>query len=303
MPDPSQMDTVIETLEWAATHYRKIYFLPNSGNAGDSLINTGFYAAAQETGLIYEEISADFDFHKLDGNDLLILSGGGGIVPYWEGASKKIQQLTKHSFPLLLMPQSVDGRKETLSLLRPMDKLFLRESYSYNYAQSLHLKCEILLDHDLAFFNNARNLVNARLGVAKTSIRNTRNYLRIFFHYLRSLLIDRLPAFRTDNESRHKERHRKLYDISLITKFGTKTQEQNQRSASWLVRVMSWYKVVETDRLHVCIACVLAGTKVKLHFNNYHKIKGVYEHSIQPNHKYSSLVTLCENETTDNQPH
>ena len=61
----------------AATYNRNIYFLPNSGNAGDALINTGFYAAAQEAALDYEEISADFNFHKIGENDLLILSGGG----------------------------------------------------------------------------------------------------------------------------------------------------------------------------------------------------------------------------------
>ena len=216
------MDTVVETLAWAATYYRNIYFLPNSGNAGDALINTGFYVAAQEAALDYEEISADFSFHKISENDLLILSGGGGIVPYWDGASKNLQKLTRYNFPLLLMPQSVSGRSETLSLLRPMDKLFLRERYSYNYAQSLNLQCKILLDHDLAFFNSAKSLINTRTGLAKTSIKNTRNYLRISFHYLRSFFTSSLPAFRTDIESLHNEKHSKLYDVSLITKFGTK---------------------------------------------------------------------------------
>lgn len=292
------MKTVIETLQTAILRYRRIFYLPNSGNAGDALINMGFYSVAKKIGLAFEEITSNFNCENLDREDLVILPGGGYIVPYWGAGSKTLQRLTTYRFPLLLLPQSVDGREEILSLLRPMDTLFLRERYSYDYAQSLDLKCALSMDHDLAFSVEAADILSFGTIFPRPSIRNFRKIARIGYHYGRSRFIGRLAAWRTDGESLLREKKPKINDISLLTKFGTTNQEMNRCTAQWLLKTLSWYDVVETDRLHVCIACALVGTRVILHLNAYHKIKGVFEYSIQPDPRYAHLVALAANERT-----
>ncbi|WP_193072187.1 polysaccharide pyruvyl transferase family protein [Pseudomonas sp. FME51] len=282
------MKTVDEVLEAAQNHYQRIYFRPNSGNAGDSLINVGFYSIAERTGLEYEEISDSFDFDSLGERDLVILSGGGNIVPYWEGGSDLIRRLTAYPFPLLLMPQSIEGRQDVLGLLREKDVLFLREQYSYDYACSLGLSCSIKLDHDLAFSVD-REMLRERGGM-RLSIKNIRRMAYIAYHFVRSRFTGDLQALRTDRESRIEGKKKKINDISRLAKFGTRNRELNLVSSYWLLKVLSWYERVETDRLHVFVACVLVGTKVRLRENSYYKIRGVYDFSIKSKPDYSRLV-------------
>lgn len=283
--------TVAQALEHAK-RYKKVYFRPNPGNAGDSLINVGFYACAEHCGLKYVEITRDFDYSSLDGDDLVILSGGGNIVPYWQAGSELIVELTKYQFPLLLMPQSVEGREEILRLLRPKDVLFLREGYSFEYAKSLNLECSIGLDHDLAFSVNAKDVLAAGFRFPPLRGRNVRKIFYILFHYLRSRFASELKALRTDRESRFPGKKRKINDISSLAKFGTESKELNYSSSYWMLKILSWYKVVETDRLHVFVACSLLEKQVVLHSNTYHKIEGVYNYSIKDSAKGAGKVVF-----------
>lgn len=285
------MDSILATLKESARRHEKIYFRPNPGNAGDSLLNVGFYSIVEKLNLEIEEVTNDFSYDQLGKDDLLVLSGGGNIVPYWDSGSEIIVKLTKYSFPLLLMPQSIEGREDVLRLLRKDDTLFLRERYSYEYAKSLGLSCEIKLDHDLAFFTDLSFLKekgNLRLALRSGK---AKRLLKVGYHFVRSRFNKKLAALRTDQESKL-EGHKKLKlnDISRVTRLGTHNKEANFLSAYWFLKVLSWYEVVETDRLHVLIGCVLVGTKVILYENSYHKIKGVYDFSIASFNKYNTLV-------------
>lgn len=272
-------DAVLQALEFAKS-YRRVFFRPNPGNAGDSLINVGFYTCAERCGLEYVEITDDFDYSALGSDDLVILSGGGNIVPYWEAGSELIVELTKYDFPLLLMPQSVEGREDILRLLRSKDTLFLREAYSFEYARSLGLECAIYLDHDLAFSVDVDEVLTG-FSFPPLKRKNLRKVLYILFHYFRSRYISNLKAFRTDKESRFSGRKRKINDISSLAKFGTGSRGLNYCSSYWMLKILSWYEVVETDRLHVFVACSLLGKQVVLHSNSYHKIEGVYNYSVK----------------------
>lgn len=287
------MQTVLEALEEAKNTYTKIYFRPNSGNAGDSLINVGFYSVADTLGLDYEEIHDDFPYETLGKKDLVILSGGGNIVPYWNGGSDLIRQLTQYAFPLMLMPQSIEGREDVLRLLRKQDMLFLREKYSLNYALSLKLMCSLSIDDDLAFSANLGMLRNQGRVSEILKSGKVRKISYILYHFLRSRFSKKLIALRTDRESKISDRRKKkINDISRVAKLGTRDRSLNILSSYWFVKILSWYDVVETDRLHVFVGCVLVGRKVILHENAYHKIKGVYEYSILPNPKYAPLVSF-----------
>lgn len=291
------MLNVEDALIVAGQTYRHIYFRPNPGNAGDSLLNVGFYSIAKRVGLRYKEIDDDFPFESLAGEDLVILSGGGNIVPYWKHGSEVIRKLTQYNFPLMLMPQSVEQREDVLRLLRSKDILFLRERYSFDYASSLGLKCTIALDHDLAFHADLKKLNSGDKWYATHIPTSLHKSLYIAYHYINSRFNKRLVALRTDRESTISGQKSKLNDISRITRFGTRSQEKNILSSRWLLKILSWYDTIETDRLHVFIGCLLVGTKVVLREGVYHKIKGVYEHSVQSDPSYVKLVNFVARPT------
>lgn len=281
-------DSVAQALEFSKS-YERVFFRPNPGNAGDSLINAGFYECAKSCGLDYIEIVGDFDYSSLRERDLVILSGGGNIVPYWQAGSDLIKELTQYNFPLMLMPQTVAGREDVLRLLRKEDVLFLRERFSFDYASSLDLKCKVLLDHDLAFSLRVGRVME-RCFFPRLSTKNLRKLIYIFYHYVRSRFVAELKAFRTDRESIRPGRYRKINDISSLAKFGTGSADLNYCSSYWMLKILSWYKLVETDRLHVFVACVLLGKKVTLHSNSYYKNRGVYDHSISGDEMRSKNV-------------
>ena len=271
-------ETVAQALEYAKG-FERVYFRPNPGNAGDSLINAGFYECAKISGLEYVEIVGDFDYSGLRSADIVILSGGGNIVPYWQAGSDLIAELTQYEFPIILMPQTVAGREDVLRLLREKDVLFLREGFSFDYARSLSLKCKICLDHDLAFSVNVEKILEAPV-LPSFSTKNLRKFFYISYHFFRSFFVGELKAFRTDRESARSKKGRKFNDISSLAKFGTASADLNYCSSYWMLKILSWYKSIETDRLHVFVASVLLNKKVVLHKNSYYKNEGVYAYSI-----------------------
>lgn len=282
--------SVIDFLSGLTGNYNKIYFRPNSGNAGDSLINFGFYSAARKSGLNYQEILNDSELDKISSDDILILSGGGNLVPYWDAGSDLVRRLVKYDFPIALMPQSVVGRDDVLRLLRSKDTLFLREEISYEYALGLKLECQVLFDHDLAFHADLEFLNGFPLPVF--SLKNFRKISYIAYHYLRSRIRPGLQVFRSDRESRLDLKKKRINDLSQVARFGTLGFDLNVCSAYWFLKVISWYDSIETDRLHVFIGGVLLGKKVILHENSYHKIRGVYKSSIADNDAFKNLVSF-----------
>ena len=173
--------------------------------------------------------------------------------------------------------------------MRKGDTLFLRERYSFDYARSLDLDCDIALDHDLGFSVDP-GLLLTPIKAPRPSVKNTRKMLYIAYHYLRSRFRKSLAALRTDRESRIEGPKKRINDLSSVARFGTRDRSLNLFSARWLLKVLSWYDVVETDRLHVFVGCMLVGTKVVLHDSCYHKIRGVFEYSVRSHPVYSSLV-------------
>ena len=288
------MSAVIDVLNKAKRH-GQVYFRANEGNAGDSLLNFGFYSLAKKIGLFYEEIYDGFDYGAISENSVLILSGGGNIVPYWEGGSNLLRKIAKYNFPLIMLPQSIEGRPEVLRLLRKKDVLILREKFSYEYAVSLGLECKLYIDHDLAFFVDLDFLYEfKRVFPPQFNLTNVQKMLKVYYQIIRSVFYRELKALRTDHESILGIGAKKINDISRIAKFGTKGIFENAYSSISLLNIVSRYKLVETDRLHVFIACMLAGTKVRLRDNKYYKIKGVYEYSVKTSEPYSHLVDYAQ---------
>lgn len=289
--------TTAEALRDASRDYKKLYFKPNKGNAGDSLINAGFYSICASIEANFEEIGTGFDYATIEPDELLILPGGGYLVPYWNGGSELVREVTKYDFPILLLPQSIQGREDVLQLLRPKDRLYLRERYSLEYALSLNLSCQVGIDHDLAFSASPERIFNeAPKWPPNNNLKTLRKRLYCHYHKFRSAFHDELDAFRTDSESVLLGKKRKINDISSVSKFGTKNRLENLYSAKKMLELLSSYEHIKTDRLHVMIGCILAGTPVTAFDNAYYKIRGVYEYSIQPNTLHSPLVTFKQRE-------
>lgn len=276
--------------ELAQSHGRLQYGILG-GNAGDALIDLGFFDLASETGLDYEVV----DLKRVDPNRPLVLSGGGGLVDEWGEAGSRtiIDRLHRMPAPLVVLPQTVRGNVELLTALGENVTLFTRETLSYEHARE-HATggARVLIDHDMAFNLNARRFLDQ--GPASLPrIRSVKDAVRFGLYNLakvRSRLFKSITVRRKDVESAGGSRSLRVYnDLSFVTAFRGYDEATVRNTGKMLLEVIDGYQTVTTDRLHVGIGAFLLGKDVLFVNNSNSKIKGIYEFSMS-SHEHVRFV-------------
>lgn len=289
------MTSVRDVLNEARTRYRRVYFRPVHGNAGDALIAAGFYQLAEEIGLDYTELQgAPLAVPSLTSEDLLILNGGGWFTSHWGFGQEQIDSLTRFDPALLVLPQSVHDADAALARMRPQDTLFVRERYSLNYVTAANPACTVHLDDDMAVGIDPEWVMAAAPHLRRPGDRHDPvRYAALARLRARALREPVLQAWRTDAEATGLRPDAPWRgDLSLVANFGVLDRRSALFSAAWFLRALSWYRRVETDRLHVAVGAALLGIPVEVHANNYHKIRGVFEQSLRDRSPFDELVTF-----------
>jgi exopolysaccharide biosynthesis predicted pyruvyltransferase EpsI len=284
-----QTISVESLLKEYAKASKKVYFRPNPGNAGDALLSLGCVKIFNDIGLQYRFVDEAFDYNSLDKSDVLVMAGGGNLVPYWTSGAQFLRSIENRQFRLVMLPQSVLGCDDLLRSLQAQDVLFLRELYSFNYVCSLNISATVLTDHDTAFVLKPLDFTKPVCATPRNAKDLTR-WLLIGYHYFRSFFYDSVPAYRADAEKKRTGNSYKSNDIALVCNFGQSNLQQLNTSVYWFLKVLSWYSKCETDRLHVMVGRVLQGKSVSVFFNDYYKILGIKEFTIDQNPKWNHLV-------------
>lgn len=89
-----------------------------------------------------------------------------------------------------------------------------------------------------------------------------------------------LNAYRTDTESTELKLPDDNVDISEVYKLGT-NENLSLVSSVGLLKFIENFDVINTNRLHGCIAGILMNKKVNFYPNSYFKNRAVYNHSIK----------------------
>ncbi|WP_372871046.1 polysaccharide pyruvyl transferase family protein [Shewanella sp.] len=282
------MQSVIEY--FAAHNINDFVFIPNPGNAGDSLINAATFQVFDVAGLNYEvhssrklrkAIRAGKSLDALKGR-IVVLGGGGAFTSNYTYSSTLIQAIHREVKQLVLLPCTVEGHETLLQSLGSNVTIFCRENMSLAHVQKQCNGPEILLHHDMAFSLNVALLLaqpDSGLGLRKR--------LRLYF---RKRAMDalrqkcgtaELNAFRLDVEACGREIPPNNKDLSKLFSMGTQTREENFTAAKNLLLQVNMFDHIKTNRLHVGIASYLLGKRVEFHANSYFKNRAVYELSIE----------------------
>ncbi len=265
---------------------KKVFFLPNNGNAGDSLI-----AAATYQVLYYHKIKYQIcDTESLIeiSNKVVILSGGGNLVPLYSGMAKNLRALIGRGNRIILLPHSIRGHEDLLQSLGPEVTLFCRELDSYEYLLKSAIKAQVGLGHDLALFLDV-NLLRMSPGVAEAA--RVQFIERLAEHAtLRPEDIENhsMQCIRGGAESTFKPKGRN-YDVSVI--FRTGIAPLDAEIGAWMMLEFARLAAeITTNRLHIGIASILCGTPTRLYDNKYGKISAVYNFSIKGNFKNVEML-------------
>lgn len=125
-----------------------IQYIPNPGNAGDSLIALGTLRLMDSLGLRVRLRKRSETFDK---NDRIFYGGGGNFVPYYSECRNFILR-NMHVQQLVLLPHTVHEQGDVLKKIGPNMVLFARERRSFQHLmQHMRYPENAQIDHDLAF--------------------------------------------------------------------------------------------------------------------------------------------------------
>ena len=260
----------------------KIKYIPNQGNAGDSLIG---FATLQ----VFDELELDYEICKpteVFENQIILYGGGGSLIRKYESSKKFLLNNHKKN-DIIVLPHSFHDCDDLLANLSERVVLIAREKISYDYIKSKSTytsKC--LLSHDMAFYT-----------------KNISKYKNIS-------CVGECNAFRFDDELSADNRHVKLpennKDISVdfqrpmfMRNWGVPDDRNTQVKKNLSIATdnifsyLSKFQIVNTNRLHIGIAAALLGKTVNLYRGSYHKIIGIYEFSIAG--KFNNVVFYNNN--------
>lgn len=253
----------------------EVLYLPNSGNAGDSLISTATMQCFRRLNISYQAITLDA---KVDGRTV-ILGGGGNFIPLYATIRNALERFAGRAKRIVLLPHTIRGNEDILSSLPSETLLICREIPSYDHVVSVNPKCEVALAHDMAFHLDPEELLANDPDAAE--------FQNVFVTKLAEAgtipaALSKKPEmrfFRLDGESTGKHGAGDI-DISSLFEFGV--WPRNSERSSWcFLEAIRTSQAVVTDRLHVAIGSAMLNKPCRLYDNSYGKNKEVYRHSLR----------------------
>lgn len=275
-----------------------VYFYPNPGNAGDSLLAHVTYELFKELNIKYHL----FDEQTSDPTDKILLYGGGGnLISYYSQARNFIQKYCRKVKKLIILPHTIAGNEDLLNQFNENVDIIAREEVTYNHVKKHALKANIFLADDLGFGLNVEKILSKKLGFGMHLI-NLQLPVRIFLQSNYAEVMYRakklvysgknhiLNCFRIDKEKSNIDIPSGNIDVSSIFAYGTEGEIKAFYASYRLLNFINHYQEIRTNRLHIAIGGALLGKEVKLYPNNYYKCEAVYESSIKG--RYPNVIWM-----------
>lgn len=276
-----------------------VLYVPNPGNAGDSVMSSATYQLLEAAGIRHRVPHLG----SLDPAGKTILYGGGGNL-YERGrhSYRTIERLHARARHLTILPHTIKDVDELLDQFGSNVTVICREPVSYNYVRGLGGRYQTLLMEDLAFALDVERLLSGRdrfsapLMLAHfllsrllrrsghTSLDNVRRYLNP--GPVAARLRARPPGgvlncFRLDGEATGIPIPDDNIDLPIVFMYGVSPAPVAHHAARSLLSTLQGFDEIRTNRLHVAISAGLIGKRTLLYTNNYYKIRAIYEFSMR----------------------
>lgn len=272
----------------------KIYFYPNPGNAGDSLIAAAEY-------IMFKKLGVDFDV--IDNNEMIplgvivIYGGGGNLVPPYPNARNFLSKIYNTAKKIIVLPHTIRDNDLLLNKFTHDSILIAREKITYEYIKNRG-QYEFLLADDMALSLPVPDILKRSGSIGFKwgnffSIRNLKRGARSFIFFIKNFSNKKqLNSFRTDVESTGRHNFSNNFDVSAKFAADDMLFESCLETAFFVFWFLNKFELVRTDRLHVCIAAALLGKNVEFFDNSYGKNRDVYEFSLRD--RFPNVVMMSE---------
>lgn len=285
------VESTLQTVEQLAAHIKSaaagepIYYVPNRGNAGDSVITWAAISLFKRFDIDYRYC---YDWTQIDpAGKVVVYGGGGNLIDDCYACQRVMSALHDKVKRFILLPHTVVGHGDFLRTLGDNVDLFCRELRSLEYLQNLPLKANVLLAEDLVFAMDVSALRATTMDFVRLFFishryrmrlrRNAAFELRQFF----TAQCETLHCVRTDGESTNMQSPEDNVDLSAVFAYGMKTELAARCASYRFCKFIDRHQQVETNRLHVGIVASLLGKQLKMHPNSYFKNQAIFELSMQ----------------------
>lgn len=285
---------------------KDVFYCPNPGNAGDSIIAYATYQQFRNAGICHHPVQWNELFDSK--GKIVIYGGGGNLTDNYSNAHRFIEQHHRLAQRLVLLPHTVQGHEGLLRELGGNVDIFCREYRSFEWVKKYAKRANVYLADDMAFILNVEDVLDEEMNQMVL----IREFGKILIMALQSrylgkyftksvpplrLIIDQgrsafwqlvkfpvgeriLWALREDCEQRGKIPMINV-DLSQIFAYGTTPVSVAQQATRAMFSYLNRFGYNRTNRLHLCIAAALLGKRVDFYANSYFKNKAVYEFSIK----------------------
>jgi exopolysaccharide biosynthesis predicted pyruvyltransferase EpsI len=261
--------------------HRPIVFVPNPGNAGDSLIAEATYQFLDGLDIAYRTSPVGLDVPE---GACVLLGGGGNLVEPYPNLAGFLRQQEARIGHLVILPHSVRSYADAIRPYQGRAAIFCREEGSMAYCQAELPEMDLYLADDMAF-GWSRKATDEASRLAAPELKSSFSLLKreTKLQFRRRTLASRKPvldAFRTDVEGTGKDIPEGNLDLSSL--FATDSMERAYaaRAVKHLADFLARFEAVRTDRLHIAILGAHLGLDVEMHDNSYGKNDAVYRYSM-----------------------
>jgi len=234
---------------------KEIIFIPNPGNAGDSLIAYGTIQIFKKLNINYSIGEAS----KKYSNQTLFYGGGGNFIGIYPDCSNFLKN-NKDSNEIVILPHTIAGEDELIKSLEDNVKIICREKISYTYVNEvLTNKSNLYLSKDLALYIEGLEAFKETKGEGVAN------------------------CYRTDRERTEINIPADNVDLSNKLYLAGNTQQPEVIESVTLsfFKYLSNFDTINTNRLHIAIAGGLLNKKVNFYRNIYWKNKAVFDYCLE----------------------
>lgn len=266
-----------------ASRPKRLFYVPNEGNAGDALIASGTWQFFDDMGLA----PAYAKVRDIRSGDALIYAGGGNLVPEYASCSRFLERcLDVEVASVLVMPHTIRGHEALLARLDGRFTLVCRDQASLERVRATGTGAQVLYAPDMALYIDVPRLFKrceAYRGAAfwwrMAHHDRLLPYLRWRMALARRVPPDRahLDVIRVDAEAIAALPGDKRWDMSNL--YGSKfnLREESDLVSRDFLAFFGQLAAVRTNRLHAGVAAALMGCEVTYLDNSYGKIGAVYD--------------------------
>jgi exopolysaccharide biosynthesis predicted pyruvyltransferase EpsI len=190
---------------------------------------------------------------------------------------------------LIILPHTIRAYAEELGSFRQNCFVFCRERPSYDFVKRYAPNANTFLSHDLAFGSNLDEIRNQKPNLRARSmidfIRQLRSQARYQMQIARTARARKQPdvlnAFRVDVEKTAIETPADNVDISSALAGNAMLPIPSLLATRRMIQMLSNFRVIRTNRLHVAIMAAMLGQEVHFYDNSYGKNYDVFVHSME----------------------